>query len=503
MVNDEYQACDTAWHDSYKSAAPRSKAREWCATQRILANVLVNPGAVFLGTENEVKLGDFGLSKQLGPEQHLATTFLGSPSYMSPELITDKPYTLKSDIWSLGCIMYELCALNVPFPARDQVQLFSKIKSGRYSPIPSQYSPELRQVIDMCLQMDPYRRPDTAALLEHHMFRIARREREVIQLTRAVKLREEKARRHEQMLLVKQDEILKEWETRNIQMYSKIDEELKAQWEIRAHAEIRRQVDVEIQTRLKAEVEQQVQFEVERRIRELDLVPRASNHSSLNGSGSSGASSSMDSVPPPYTSQLQTPYLKRIQQTSIPDSPADITMRSPSLNGTPGNQRSPIVDMHTIGEMLPPAPVTPSRTNGGNLGGYFEQMEESPTPPTFQKPPTFVSAGPIKKTLGTNRMGLQRAGTTGLLFPKGAHQAKADYGLGGTGQSHDDVATVGAHTAESRPRALSILQIQRMRGKSGSGTPAMSTPAMGTPAKWDKEHADAPSPFLKRERAFR
>ena len=70
---------------------------------------------VFLDESNTVKLGDFGLSKALSSHTFFAQTYVGTPYYMSPELMQEKSYDSKSDIWSLGCLIYELCALKPPF----------------------------------------------------------------------------------------------------------------------------------------------------------------------------------------------------------------------------------------------------------------------------------------------------------------------------------------------------------------------------------------------------
>jgi len=68
---------------------------------------------IFLSTMNIVKLGDFGISRALENCMEAAITVVGTPFYMSPELCLNKPYTMKTDIWSLGCLLYELCELRV------------------------------------------------------------------------------------------------------------------------------------------------------------------------------------------------------------------------------------------------------------------------------------------------------------------------------------------------------------------------------------------------------
>ena len=62
-----------------------------------------------------VKLGDFGIARVLSTTIELAVTIVGTPYYLSPEIIKNEPYNFKSDMWSLGVILYELCALKPPF----------------------------------------------------------------------------------------------------------------------------------------------------------------------------------------------------------------------------------------------------------------------------------------------------------------------------------------------------------------------------------------------------
>lgn len=64
---------------------------------------------IFLSTCRTVKIGDFGISKQLNSTQDKAMTLVGTPYYLSPEVCKNEPYTYKADIWALGCVLYELC----------------------------------------------------------------------------------------------------------------------------------------------------------------------------------------------------------------------------------------------------------------------------------------------------------------------------------------------------------------------------------------------------------
>ena len=77
----------------------------------------IKPSNIFLDKKENVKLGDFGLSRIMGDESLFAFTHVGTPFYMSPEQISESRYNEKSDIWSVGCILYELVSLRPPFEA--------------------------------------------------------------------------------------------------------------------------------------------------------------------------------------------------------------------------------------------------------------------------------------------------------------------------------------------------------------------------------------------------
>lgn len=128
---------------------------------------------VFLGENNAVKLGDFGLSKTIKQNQ-FASTYVGTPYYMSPEICTGELYSHYSDIWSVGCIIYELAARKVPFEARSHGELITKIKAGKIDPLPGQYSRELSETIAWCLRTNPRERPDSGQLLKVTNIKLAR-----------------------------------------------------------------------------------------------------------------------------------------------------------------------------------------------------------------------------------------------------------------------------------------------------------------------------------------
>ncbi|XP_078404149.1 serine/threonine-protein kinase Nek8 isoform X1 [Cetorhinus maximus] len=111
-----------------------------------------------------VKIGDFGISKILSSKSK-AYTVVGTPCYISPELCEGKPYNQKSDIWALGCVLYELASLKRAFEAANLPALVLKIMSGTFAPISDQYSPELRQLILSMLSLDPSKRPQLSEIM--------------------------------------------------------------------------------------------------------------------------------------------------------------------------------------------------------------------------------------------------------------------------------------------------------------------------------------------------
>ena len=91
--------------------------------------------------QNEIieilKISDFGISKILDCETDLLSkTTIGTPKYFSPEICSGKKYSCKTDIWSLGCILYEMTALKHPFEENNLVALFKKIKKCKFDDIP-------------------------------------------------------------------------------------------------------------------------------------------------------------------------------------------------------------------------------------------------------------------------------------------------------------------------------------------------------------------------------
>lgn len=123
---------------------------------------------IFVTGTNTVQLGDLNVAKVVNG---LAYTQTGTPYYASPEVWRDCPYDSKSDIWSLGCVLYEICALEPAFRSKDMKELFAKVIKGRYSEIPSIYSPDLAAIIRSMLQVKPIARPSCDKILDSPLLR--------------------------------------------------------------------------------------------------------------------------------------------------------------------------------------------------------------------------------------------------------------------------------------------------------------------------------------------
>lgn len=315
----------------------------------------LKPENIFLGEDQCVKLGDFGLSKIM-QSHDFASTYVGTPFYMSPEICAAEKYTLYSDIWSLGCIMYELCTKEPPFNANSHLQLVQRIRKGEFKPIPSIYSKDLANVIASCLKTNPMQRPDTTSLLTVPYVWISRRQQEIVGLGKALKTREEVA----EQKLRQAEERLSALEADKAAIRVELDAQLRREWELKARLEIDRQVQLELEKLRKKfdmEVEQKVaevlakqtRTTESRTLREIrnpagpvfdkeNLNPSSSVNTAgeddfpsqtdisdfSDGLNLSPDASTVKSIPPKKT---KTPFVR--SRTTF-DSPADVLMGEPS-----------------------------------------------------------------------------------------------------------------------------------------------------------------------------
>ncbi|KAA6397197.1 MAG: putative Serine/threonine-protein kinase Nek4 [Streblomastix strix] len=162
-LNGYFQICKTN-----KQLIPEERIIDWFTQILIGLDVLhkakvlhrdIKAQNIFLTKKNFVKLGDFGIARNLSSSRDMAHTLVGTPYYMSPELSQNKPYNHKSDVWALGCLLYEMTTFQHPFEAANYNQLVVKIAKGQYKPVPPQYSKSLGQLVD-------YKRPTTAEVLD-------------------------------------------------------------------------------------------------------------------------------------------------------------------------------------------------------------------------------------------------------------------------------------------------------------------------------------------------
>jgi NIMA (never in mitosis gene a)-related kinase 1/4/5 len=128
----------------------------------------LKPANIFLTLDGTVKVGDLGLGRFLSEHTLEAHSKVGTPLYMAPEVLKGAGYGLPSDVWSLGCILYELAMLRSPFKEEglSLYELFQKVAAGKFPPVSSVYSSTLSRVVTAALDLDPAKRPTAEELLE-------------------------------------------------------------------------------------------------------------------------------------------------------------------------------------------------------------------------------------------------------------------------------------------------------------------------------------------------
>lgn len=177
---------------------------------------------------------------------------------MSPEIIAGEKYTLKSDIWAMGCIIYELCSREPPFNGRSHPELNKKIALGKFAPLPDCYSPELYGAIKKCMVRNPDERPDTIELLNIPAVKLMRKEMEVSMTHKKLKAREEAMRRKEKEIEAR----LARMDQERAIIREEIDSSLRREWEVKARLEIDLHIQKETE-RLRQQFEEELQARVE------------------------------------------------------------------------------------------------------------------------------------------------------------------------------------------------------------------------------------------------
>eukprot|EP00656_Telonema_subtile_P028402 TRINITY_DN3082_c0_g1_i1.p1 TRINITY_DN3082_c0_g1~~TRINITY_DN3082_c0_g1_i1.p1 ORF type:complete len:610 (-),score=188.55 TRINITY_DN3082_c0_g1_i1:393-2222(-) len=141
---------------------------QYMHTQRIMHRD-IKPANVLIMGDGKLKLADLGLGRFFSDQTMQAYSKVGTPVYMSPEVLHGKGYDLKSDVWSLGCLLYELATLRTPFKSQGDnlYAIFKKINDCTYERLAEgKFSPELRKVVESILRTDPGTRPHTDDVLQ-------------------------------------------------------------------------------------------------------------------------------------------------------------------------------------------------------------------------------------------------------------------------------------------------------------------------------------------------
>ena len=125
----------------------------------------LNSANVFLNKDGTSKLGDLNVSKVA--KKGLSYTQTGTPYYASPEVWRDEAYDGKSDIWSLGCVLYEMIALKPPFRADNMQGLYKRVLKGQYPKISDKFSVDIQTIVRILLQVNPKKRPNCNEILNH------------------------------------------------------------------------------------------------------------------------------------------------------------------------------------------------------------------------------------------------------------------------------------------------------------------------------------------------
>lgn len=138
---------------------------------------------IFLFHDGRAVIGDFGTSKTLASATGLGSTLVGSPLYMSPEIMENEPHSFATDVWSLGCILYELLSWRSPFAAPSYPAVVLRITQGTYEPLESGITSDTQALVAQMLQRDQYARPKIRDLISLEAVQQAIRDCNFVQIS--------------------------------------------------------------------------------------------------------------------------------------------------------------------------------------------------------------------------------------------------------------------------------------------------------------------------------
>ncbi|GAT18751.1 G2-specific protein kinase NimA [Aspergillus luchuensis] len=540
--------------------APKPSGLKGKQAQMTILHRDLKPENIFLGSDNTVKLGDFGLSKLMNSHD-FASTYVGTPFYMSPEICAAEKYTLRSDIWAVGCIMYELCQREPPFNARTHIQLVQRIREGKFAPLPDFYSPELKNVIANCLRVNPDHRPDTAALINLPIIRLMRKEKEITDLSRTLRKREESALQKARDI----EQAYAKLEKEKQQMKVELENTVRREWEVKARLEIDRQVQNEIEKlrkRFECEVQERVAIEVEKQKRNMVVREDSSDDSRLSMSNNdteqpSGTDISNLSLESPAASKAQrketrTPFNR---SKTVVESPMDVQMAEPSPISIASLSLSPRRTSGTHSGKNIFAEAEKNRTKWEPTLAYSDDEDDIPDLPSPTRPkvkPDPFKAPPRPLLRQNTAAFMQKLSTQPPIFPtNGSRLPQMSSGGSGDSQQREAKSRSPHRRLSKIPSSANLAAdagsptrktgIKQLASKANGGGEEMykavmqrnmggrtlvelaqaraggrpideikrcaSDPRTGlkpterdSPAVWDPERDEMPSPFLARGR---
>ncbi|XP_054276217.1 serine/threonine-protein kinase Nek8-like [Macrosteles quadrilineatus] len=144
-------------------------ALQYIHSKKILHRDITTRNILLTGSQGQIiKLTDFGISKML-TSRSKTSSVVGTPCYLSPELCQGKAYGTHSDVWALGCVLYNMCTLRQPFQAQTLAAVVMEIMHGAIEPISPLYDSGIMEILGLMLDRDPLNRPSVDDVLSHRL----------------------------------------------------------------------------------------------------------------------------------------------------------------------------------------------------------------------------------------------------------------------------------------------------------------------------------------------